>query len=165
MILSIRTYFEIAAALVLAVCFVLFTFHERAVGQQKIEAANDAASAKATAAAVAETTKLKDQAYTAERQAQYAETKLNDYMAAHPVGTVIVCRTANNSGAGVPAGAPAPGKATDTGTGSSVVSAVPASAPGADLSEGLTELVSSAARLAIIDAERQQRTLTQKEKY
>lgn len=134
----------------------VYTKHERDVGETKIEAADKAADAKIAAQVASQTAELKAKSDMAEKGAQDAEQKLQDYMASMSSAPVRVCHE-NNSGPGL-SKAPAPiSTASGTSPGSGTLPAVPARVIGPDISAELDTIVRAAAELAISDREFQQR--------
>ena len=150
--MTIRAYLEIAAAIVLAIAFGLYTLHERHVGQSAIQASDAKASAAAKALSEAQTKHLQDLSTQAELAAAHEQKTLDNYALSHPIGPVRLCQDPGS--AGVPKASTAASGTANTSAGPAAVSAVPARP---DIGPGLTELVLSASRLATLYAEYQQR--------
>jgi hypothetical protein len=156
MILSIRAYVEAGAALVLVAALWWFGFHEREVGKTVIEREDTAATAKVQARADEETEANAIKAAIAAEGAAHDQRHVDQYAAAHPIEPVRVCHPDGGSGS-VSQARTVAGGVTNSLPGPGSFSAVPERPAGPDISEGLTELVLAASRLAVIDAERQQR--------
>ena len=142
--------------LVCLVAFGLWSWHEQRVGSAKLIAADQKALVAAQIKVAAENAQLQTEANQAHQEAQNAQAQLDSYVAAHPVGVVRVCHVAPSSGNGVPQAAGTAAGTEGAGTQPGPVSAVSAGSAGPDISGGLAILVQAAARLAVLDAERQQ---------
>lgn len=151
--MTIRAYLEIAAAIVLAIAFGLYTVHERHEGQAAIKASDAKAEAAAKALADAETKHAQDLSNQAEQAARNEQKTVDNYAISHPIGPVRLCNQDTGS-AGVPKASTAHSGATSPSTGPDPI---PAVSRGPDLGPGLSELMLDAARLASIDREWQQR--------
>lgn len=150
---QIRLYLEIAAAVVLAIAFGLYTVHERHVGQQAIEISDAKATAAAQALAAAQTQHLQDLSTQAEQAAAHEQQTIDAYSLAHPVGVVRLCGQ-NQGSPGVPKASAVAGSAPNPSPGPAAVPAVSASP---DIGPNLSELMLDAARLATLHAEWQHR--------
>lgn len=149
---QIRTYLEIAAAVVLAIGFALFVHHERAIGEQKIEASDAKATAAAQRQADAETALNNERAAKADIGADHDQQVVDDYRASHPDGAIRLCRP-DNRVAGLPSTGATGGKAPGPGTGPNPVREVPGGSEGPDVSAELDAIVQAAERLAILNAD------------
>jgi hypothetical protein len=136
----------------------LYTEHERAIGEAKIEAQDKAADAKIASQVAAQTAELKAKADMADKGAQDAQQKLNDYMGSISSAPVRVCHQ-NESGSGLPKAAAAHGAAPSAGTGPEVSGQVPTGSisAGADISPELDAIMRSFGYLAIQVSDFQQR--------
>lgn len=150
---------EVLIVVAIAVGAWLWYRHELlAEGEAKIEAADSAARAEQAQLDAATAARWQDQATQAQKERDDATTAYQAYMAAHPVGAVLVCHT-NGSG-------PKPSQAPSAGTGaapaatsSHPVAAVPTGgAPAStDIGPELDLIVRSAAQMAGLYAECQAR--------
>lgn len=153
---QVRAYLELAAVAVLGIGFALFVHHERAIGEQKIEASDAKAKSAAHDKAVAETALNLERAAKADAGADHDQQILDDYRAAHPEQPVRVCH-ADGRVAGVPAVSGADRGAAGAGAGSSPVREVQDGTPGPDIGPGLDAIVQAAGRMATLYADRQRR--------
>lgn len=149
---QIRLYLEIAAGIVLLSAFGLYTWHERSVGQEKIEASDAKALSAAKAQADAETALNLERASKADAGAVSAQKAVDDYLAAHPEQPIRLC-IASNSKPSLPSGSPHTGSPSNPAPGSATLSEV----PGRDIRPDLDAIVRAAERLDILYADRQQR--------
>jgi len=154
---SIRLYVEIAAGLILLIAFGLFVHHERAVGEQKIEASDIKALAAAKKQADAETALNLERAAKADAGAASAQKAVDDYRTSHPEQPVRLCLTTNSGQPGVPKASPPNGSPPSAGPGPAAVREVQSGDPGPDIGPGLDALVQAAGRLAVVYSNRQQR--------
>lgn len=139
---------------VLLLGYIFWAHHERAIGEAAIKAADAKALAVAEQKAAQESAALQAQVNSAQQEAQSAQDSLNQYIAAHPIGSVV-CNVVPSRP--VPKTPGTAGGTQGSGTGPSPVPAVPAGpvATG-NIGPGLTVLMQAAARLAVLDAEWQQ---------
>lgn len=151
--MPIRLYAEIAAGLILIIAFGLFVHHERAVGAQKILASDTAAEAALKKLTDAQTAHEQELATQAEQAAKNEQKAIDNYALTHPVGVVRLCG-ANPGGSRVPQTSPIVSGTQDPSPRPDPLSAVPASP---DIGPALSDLMQSAARLAITVREFQQR--------
>ncbi len=148
MIGSLRTYIEIAAALIILAAFGWYTWHERQVGAHTIESHDATAKRTLDAAVAQQTAALQAKAQAADQGAADAQSKLDAYIAAQPLEPVRLC-VAHYSGGGLSQASAPPGKAPGASPGPAPVRAVQDGTPGPDISAGLDTLVQAAAELAI----------------
>lgn len=157
--MSLKDYLYLSAVVVLLICFGVYTYHEREVGEETLQHSIDQASLKAQAAAEVETDKMKSRAEQAEADAESANAKLQAYLGANPIGPVRVCVPVGGVGTGVPKAAASSGP--PAGAGPGPVASQPVSpgglSQGSDISPELDTIVQSFGQLAISDAEFQQR--------
>ena len=153
--MTIRAYLEIAAAIVLAIAFGLYTWHERTVGAENIHTADAKALQAAQKQADAETQLNLAKASKADEVAASAQKAVDTYVAAQPIEPVRLC---SNNRIQLPAqGSTVIPTAQSGGTGSNPVPQVQSGTAGPDIGAGLTELVLSAARVAVLYNDLQQR--------
>lgn len=153
---EIKTYMGIGLALIAAAAIGWFALHERGAEHKK-DVAVDAKALTVAKAKADEGTKANIvKATQAETGADHDQQIIDDYRAAHPEQPVRLCH-ASNSVAGMPEAGAADGRAQSSGPGSAAVREVQDGTPGPDIGPGLDALVRAAGRLAVIDAERQQR--------
>jgi hypothetical protein len=128
---------------------------EQAVGEQKVEQKDAIASQAVQAAADHESEANLISAAIAAKGASSAQKAVDDYLSAHPVGAVGVPErpAADDCHRSVRPGRPADPRAAGGSSGSAAVPEV----LGGQQDRALAEILSSAARLAVVDAERQQR--------
>jgi hypothetical protein len=133
--------------------------HEQQVGAQKIEAQDHTASAAAERQADAGTEANIINAALAAKGATSAQSSVDAYLAAHPVGVIRLPdpAAAHDRGGRVCEAGPAQPRADSAGSGPAVVPAVPGGGEASDLGPATAEIVSSAARLAVIHQESQHR--------
>ncbi len=150
----------IDAAVVAALVTLVLTFgrHERNVQYQIDQKAEIIAVQQAKAQALIEHAEMQAQVDKSSEEAKNAQAKLDQFTAANPVGTVRVCHAPNSSPGNVPGPGDSAGGTQGTLAGSGAVPAVPAAVAGPDISGGLTILVQAAARLAVLEQERQHDT-------
>lgn len=144
---------------ILAVSLAAFAWYHHHVileGEAKIEASDTKATAALKAKADADTAHNLTLATQAQQAADHEQQAIADYAQSHPTGDVRVCHT-NDSGSGLPKASPLVGGTPSTSPGSTALPAVPDSATGPNIGPGLTELMLSAARLATVYRESQQR--------
>lgn len=162
--IQIRLYLEIGAAVVLLAAFGLFVHHERQIGAQTVSRADARALGEAQKRADAETALNHERAAKAQEIASNVQQKVDDYVAAHaqPDGKpepIRLCRSAGDRLPGRGEAGPLAARADGAGTGSAALPAVPAGgeSEGPDVSPELDEIVRSAARVAVLYDELQQR--------
>jgi hypothetical protein len=155
---QIRLYLELGAVAVLLTAFGLYTWHERSVGAQKIEAADIRAKDAAKKQADAETALNLEKAKKADEGADRVQAAVDQYRRDHPEQPIRVCHANNSVGLPRPGGAPTPGVG-GPGAGSSTVPEVPGGgqSEGPDIAPELDALVSAASRLAVLYTDLQQR--------
>jgi hypothetical protein len=151
-----RGYIELAAGLVLAIAFGLYTWHERTVGATAVHTADAKALVAAHQLADAQTILNNERAAKADAGAASVQKAVDDYRNAHPEQPVSVCHANNRVSVLPAAGASNPG-ATAASAGPAVVPQVPDGTPGPDIRPGLDAIVSVAEQLAIRLANFQQR--------
>lgn len=95
-------YLWAGLAVVLVIGFGVFVHHERVIGEQKIIAADAKAEAKWKDKLAKIQATLQAKADKAEKDRDATQKTLDDYMFAHPVGSVWVCGPPVNSGRGLP---------------------------------------------------------------
>jgi hypothetical protein len=149
-----ETFIWAGLAVLMAVGFAVFVHHERVVGEQKVIAADAAAVAREHAKSILEQQAIQAKADAAEKVRDATQKTLDDYMSAHPVGSVFVCNKPHDSG---PTGLPEvsssnPGDAV-SGAGPDPVSAVPS---GVDIGPDLSTLVRAAGTVATLYRQYQQ---------
>jgi hypothetical protein len=132
----------------------VWTHHERVIGENLIREADARALAIAIKKAAAETAALQAQVNSAQQEAQNAQDSLNQYIAAHPIGSVVCNVTPSRP---VPKTPGIAGGTQGGGAGPGVVPPVSAgpTATG-NIGPGLAILVQAAARLAVLEHEWQQ---------
>jgi hypothetical protein len=150
---AIREYLYIAAIVILVSAFGLYTWHERHVGEHVIEKQDTQATAKVQAETQVETQALQTQSDTAEDNAKHDQELVDSYIAAHPLNLSLCDK--DSSRRLVSQASPAASQPSRTESGPVALPAVPASPD--VVTDGLTELVSAASRLAVINTEFQQR--------
>lgn len=142
----------LVAALMLG--YIFWAHHERVIGEEAIRAADAKALAVAQAQAAKEAAMLQAQVNAAHQEAQNAQNSLNQYIADHPVGSVVCNVAPSNT---VSQGTNAAGGTQGSSTGPGPIPGVPARpATTSNIGPGLTILVQAAARLAILEHEWQQ---------
>lgn len=153
--MSIRLYAEIAAGLILFIAFGMFVHHERVVGAQSITQADAKAQAAAKSQADAETQLNLAKAAKADEVAASAQKAVDDYVAHQPVDPVRLCAYNRIT---IPSQGSAPNTiAQGGGTGSATLPQMQSGTPGPDIGPGFTEIVLSAARVAVLYNDLQQR--------
>jgi hypothetical protein len=140
-----ETYLWAALAVLMAVGFAAYNHHERAIGEQKVLAADSAARA----AAEAQVKKIRDdlqaKADTAEKKRVATQKALDDYMSAHPVGTVLVC---SNSRSGNPRVSAPSSAAVSSPSGPVAIPEVPGRSAPRDIGPALDTIVRAASAMA-----------------
>lgn len=132
---------------------VYFVHHERAIGKQELAAADNAARVTLDAKVAQQTQALQAKADASENARVATQKALDDYMAAHPIGAVIVCGNPRRSGSGVPK---ATGPAGDPSSGSSAVSEMPGGDAPRDIGPSLDTIVRAAAAMGGLYRETQE---------
>lgn len=133
-----------------------------AIGEQKTQLADAKARQEEQAKLAAQTAALQAQADKAAEERDVAQQALKDYMDAHPVGHVFVCRGPTNSGTSVSASpGPNPG-AENSGPGPGAVPQVSAGSLGIDIGPSLDAIVRAAAAVSGNYAELQRRQVDAK---
>lgn len=155
--IGIRTYIELGLGFIIMVAVVCFALHERHIQEVKDHDATAAQIAAARELAAAKSQANIDRSKAAEDAQQRAQSLLDSYIAAHPMGIVRVCIDGARNPHRVSATGAGSARIANTGTGPAAISAVPAGTASADISAGLAVIVSSAGRLATLYAEEQQR--------
>ncbi len=152
---QIRLYLEIAAVLVLLAAFGLYTWHERTVGAEHISQADAKAQSAAQKQADAETQLNLAKAAKADEVAASAQKAVDTYVASQPIEPVRLC---SNSRLPIPGQGSRPNPtAQSTGAGPNALPKVQSGTVGADIGPGFTEIVLSAARVAVLYNDLQQR--------
>jgi hypothetical protein len=154
--MTLRLYLEIAGACaIFALAGWIFfgaEHHEHvkdvAIDSRATQAVEREADAQTEANAV--------KAAVAAQGADSDQKRIDAYAAAHPIEPIRLCQP-DPRGGRLPQARTVAGGVTNSLPGPGSFSAVPERPAGPDISEGLTELVLAASRLAVIDAERQQR--------
>ena len=154
-----RDLIYLAALVILIGAFGWYTVHEQHVGAVRVEQADLKALAAAKALADAQTLAEANKALAAHKEAQNAQDAVDAYRAAHPDTPIRLCNE-NHSGPGVPAARPVIGGTKGAGARPPAVPAMPAGSTSPDIRPALNEIVLSAARLAIIEREFQQRSVS-----
>jgi hypothetical protein len=149
-----ETYLWAALAVALTLIGAYFVHHERVVGEQKIISADAAAVAREHAQELKYQAALQAASDKAESYRESMQKGLNDYMAAHPVGPVLMCNQSRGSGsAGLPEATPAHSGDAVSGTGPATVPEVPA---GIDIGPDLSTIVRAAGTMATLYRQYQQ---------
>lgn len=146
-----RAYIEIAAVLTILIALAWFGFHERRVGEKVIERQDTQATQQVEIKAIQQSQAAQDKSDTAHAEADNAQSVVDHYMQQHPV--TVSLRDAHDSGGCLPEARPLAGGAARTSAGPAAIPAV----LGGQQDRALAEILSSASRMAIIDAQRQQR--------
>lgn len=150
-----ETYIWAAIAVLMSVGFALFIHHERVIGEQKVIAADAKAKATLDAKVAQQTKALQDKADASENARVATQKALDDYMSAHPVGTVLVCSNTRSGGAGVPQ-APNPPTDVRVTPGPAVVPEVPGRSTARDIGPALDTIVRAAGAMAGLYRETQE---------
>jgi hypothetical protein len=153
MIGSVRTYLEIAAALLILGAFLWYTVHERDLGEHTIELHDAAAKRVLDVTVNQQTAAAQAKADAADKRAHDAQSQLTAYMAAQPLEPIRVC-VAHLGGGGLSQARTALAAPAGTGPAAAAVPPVPA---GVEIGAGLEALMRSAGDLAIGLREFQQR--------
>lgn len=148
----IRIYIALGGALAILIALAIFGYHERNLEHTKDATHDTQASVKVEKAADAETEANAVASALAHQGAKNAQKAVDDYLAAHPVDLSVRNATPVSRGCVPEARTLASGVA-GAGAGAAPSSAV----PGGGENLALAEVVSSFARLAILDSERQAR--------
>lgn len=149
-----ETYIWAALAVAMAIGFAAFTHHERAIGEQRVVAADAAAVAREHARAVKDQAAIQAKADAAERDRVTTQKALDDYMSAHPIGSVFVCSNPRRSGPIRLPEAPA-AHAGDAVSGAGP-NPVPTVSTGIDIGPDLSTLVRAAGTVATLYRQYQQ---------
>lgn len=140
-----ETYLWAGLAVALTIAGAYFVHHERAIGEQKVLAADAAARAALDAKVKQQTQALQAKADALENARVATQKTLDDYMSAHPVGAVVMCGNARSGGTGV---SKASGSTNGSSTGSDVVPEVPGRSAPRDIGPALDTIVRAASALA-----------------
>jgi hypothetical protein len=147
----IRLYLALGAAGIVLIVVALFAYHERSIEHTKDVALDAKATAKIEKVADTETEANIVKAAVAALGAKNAQTAVDTYLSQHPVD-LSVREPATPGGGCMPQARTAAGGAASAGAGPAAGREV----PGGGENLALAEVVSSFARLAVLDNERQQ---------
>jgi hypothetical protein len=143
------------AVAVILIGYLVWTHHERAIGEAALRAADAKALVIAEQKAAQETAALQANVNAAHKEAQSAQAQADSALKSIPV-VIRLCRIAPSSPA--PKASSAASGVKGSGTGPDTVPQVHAvaSITGPNISPGIAVILQAAERLAVIDAERQQ---------
>lgn len=153
MFATIEEKFLLAAGIIVAIIATssFFIYHERHIEHVKDLAHDKQETIKVEAKADAGTKANAQEADISSTEAKHAQASVDSFLAAHPINFDSVRSQSNVGGTGVRQASTGSDGVKSTGTGPVVVRSMPRG-----FSDGaLAEVVSSASRLAVIDAQRQ----------